>query len=86
MLIQKFAPHLNWLRILPCVRRKCFICNAIESFGLENVFLNSDEFAGFYCNECWQEFAVVFDEIRMRRYSGSESGTSHETGDTDSTD
>lgn len=77
---------MNWFRIFPYLRRRCFICNEIESFGQENVLISSDEFEGFYCEECWQEFSVVFDEIRLKRYSASESGSSHESDDTDSTD
>lgn len=86
VLIQKFAPRLNWLKILPCVRRKCSICNEIESYGHENVLLSTDEFQGFYCNECWQEFTEVFEVVRLKRYSASETGSSHDTDDTDSTD
>lgn len=83
VLIQKCAPRLNWLRVFPCLRRKCFICTEIESFGNENILVSSDEFEGFYCEECWQEYTEVFHEIRLRRYSASESGS---TNDTDSSD
>lgn len=81
-----FAPHLNWLRVFPCLRSKCFICKKVESFGRENLLINSDEIEGFYCNECWEEYADVFEEIRCQSYSASESGSSQDTNDSDSDD
>lgn len=74
-----FSPHFDWLRVFPCLRSKCFICNKIESFG-------SDEIEGLYCNECLDEYSDVLDDIRLQSYSTSGSGSSQETNDTDSDD
>lgn len=84
--MNRFEPRLNWLRIFPCLRNKCFICNKTESFGPENILIGCDEIEGLYCNTCWEEYSDVFEEIRFKFDSASESGSSQETNDTDSSD
>lgn len=81
-----FAPRLNWLRVFPCVRNRCFICNEIESFGPDVILIGSDEIEGFYCKECWDEYSDIFEEMRVQCYSVSESGSTQNTDDTDSSD
>lgn len=81
-----FSPHLDWLRLFPCVRSKCFICNKIESSDRKDILIGSEEIDGLYCRECWEEYSNIFEEIRFKFYSSSGSGSSQETNDTDSDD
>ncbi|XP_037038627.1 protein sneaky [Bradysia coprophila] len=86
ILVNRFPRYFDWLKVLPCARNKCFICNKVESFGRDGRLIDSDAIEGRYCNDCCEEYEDVLEEIRLKYSSGSDSGSSQGTSDSDSTD